>query len=323
MPDPEGIDTMFCIVKATFLLQEQPVLAPEQLPVSFEDQYVGEPGQSSFLKPSDVAQMKPSTDILLIGSAHAPQGSPVRQMDVSLSVGPVSRTIRVFGDRVWYQGMGSYAMTAPAPFTVMPLTWERAFGGVDWTNGGQIQWHAENRNPVGTGFRVSNGQKKVEGMRVPNLEDPRDLISSIHDRPAPANFGPICAHWEPRRNYAGTYDAAWQKTRAPYLPKDFDSRFFHLAPPELIAPAHLQGGEPVQIFGATPSGVLRFYLPQVRIRSAFRIERNNNVRPAVLDTVILEPDAGRLIMLWKSSFRCDKQALRVREIEAGIDPGMR
>src|SRR5262249_19035840 len=160
------------------------------------------------------------------------------------------------GDRVWQAGLVLTTASRPKPFATMPLVWERAFGGTDHKEGQPDRLYAEDRNPIGAGFRIANGQKKLDGLPLPNLEDPRDLIASWKGRPAPVGFSPTCPAWEPRRKLAGTYDADWLRHRIPYLPRDFDPRFFQTAPPGLAAPGHFQGGEEVEVRGATPDGLL-------------------------------------------------------------------
>ena len=317
LPDPDGIDSLFAVVKGTFTLAEKPVLAEEQLPVTIEQEYYGEPDQSSIKSPSDVSLMKPGTDVLLIGKAYAPGGRPTTWMDVGVTVGPLKKTVRVFGDRVWKTATKelSYSISETQPFETMPLVWERAFGGMEKT---VRPPRVELRNPVGTGFRTSEVQESVAGVRLPNLEHPAAPITSWSQRPPPAGFAPICAHWEPRRNFAGTYDEEWQKQRAPYLPKDFDPRFLQLSPPDLIAPGYLKGGEPVELRGVTWAGIARFRLPKVTLRVTYRLDGSPEERPAHLDTVLIEPEQSRFSLTWRSVFPCDKKALRVSEIEAAL-----
>ena len=42
-------------------------------------------------------------------------------------------------------------------------------------------------------------------------------------------------------------------------------------------------------------------------------------RPGVLDTVLIEPDAQRFVMIWRSILSCDKKTLKVREIEIAVE----
>jgi hypothetical protein len=315
MPDPDGIDSLYTVVKGTFTLGEQVALADEQVPVAVEQQFYGEPTSSSIRVPSDVSLMKPGTDVLLLGSAYAPGGRPTTQMDVALVVGPLRKRVRVFGDREWRSGGAGYSMTTPEPFQRMPLVWERAYGGTDRS---ETEVREELRNPVGAGFRAPDGEKPLEKLRLPNLEDPAELISSWKQAPPPACFAPIAAHWQPRRSYAGTYDERWLQQRAPYLPTDFDPRFFQLAPPGLIAPGYLKGGEPVEVHGATRTGMLRFRLPIARLTITYVLDGAPQMRPAVLDTVIIEPDAARLQLVWRAVLQCDKKALRVSEVRTSL-----
>ena len=308
-PDPDGVDTLYAVVKGTFALDEPtdaagvPPLAAEQVPVTLAPEHWGDPAASSFKVASDVCLLKPATDVLLVGHARAPNGRPTTWMDVGFAVGPVRKAVRVFGERVWLRDAG-WTPSAPAPFTEMPLVWERAFGGREEVDGVPYE---EARNPVGAGFHAPGGAGPQVGMPLPNLEDPGDAT-------APACFAPICAHWMPRRRWAGTYDEAWQTRRAPYLPTDFDPRFFQLAPPDQIAPGYLQGGEPVELHGVSPHGPVRFVLPRVHVEVGFVLDGAEQPRPVVLDTVTIDADAARLLLVWRAALACDKKALRVSAV---------
>jgi hypothetical protein len=311
LPDPSGVDTLFTVVKATFTIAARPALADEQVQIVLADEHYGDAATTSIRVPSDVCLGKPATDVLLSGAAYAPGGAPTWQMDVSLSVGPIAKIARVFGDRVWDTSGGIGNVSWVAPFTRMPLVWGRAFGGRDLTSKGPT---AEPRNPVGAGFHASGGSKPLQGAPLPNVEDPAFLVTSAGSTPQPAGFAPIAAHWEPRKQFAGTYDEVWQKTRAPYLPADFDARFFQLAPPGLIVPGYLTGGETVELRGLTPEGLLRFTLPAFRVTVVHRIEGREEERSGCLDTVSIEPDEKRFTLVWRTSLRCDKKALKISNV---------
>jgi hypothetical protein len=234
-------------------------------------------------------------------------------MDVSLTVGPVSKTVRVLGDRAWQTGVA--APTWVQPFVRMPLVWERAFGGRDESSDPVA---ADPRNPVGVGFRGRNSDIAVAGTALPNIEDPASPISSPTQTPHPAGLGPVSPHWLPRHSFAGTYDKDWLDTRAPYLPRDFDVRFCQIAPSGLSVSGHLRGGEPVHVVGASPNGTLEFALPTARVEVTYVLDQGQEVRLAALDTVIVEPDAGRVILVWRSALPCDKKALKIREISPAV-----
>jgi hypothetical protein len=317
-PDPTGIDSLYTVVKGTFALDRLdargvPARAERQVPPVLADEHYGEPLASSIRAPSDVALVKPGTDVLLVGSAYPPGGRPAEWADVTLAAGPLVKTVRVFGDREW---RATGTATPPRLFQRMPLVWERAFGGTDRANG---EPRGEARNPVGTGFCAPDGQRPLEGVPLPNLEDPREPVTSWRQTPAPAAFAPLAPHWQPRLSRAGTYDEAWQKGRAPYLPDDFDPRFFQLAPEDLVAHGWFRGGEEVDVAGATPGGRLRFRLPTLAVQVEYRLDDRAESPPVNLDTVLIEPDQGRVVLVWRTVLRCDKKLLRVREITARAD----
>ncbi|HVT81740.1 MAG TPA: DUF2169 domain-containing protein [Phycisphaerae bacterium] len=310
-PDPKGVDTLFAVVKGTFAIGDKGVIAAaDQLPIVAADVLHGEPGKSSIKTPSDVSLMKPAADVLLLGHAYA-QGGRATQVDVSMRVGTLTRTLRVTGNRTWASGLLGAKMSDPEPFDKMPLMWERSFGGFDSDAAKPEVVKYEERNPVGAGFRFV--KKNLAGAKMPNIEDPAHLVRGWQDRPPPAGTGPIGGAWQPRKAFAGTYDDAWQKSRAPYLPTDFDPRFLQLAPPEQIMPA-LEGGEPVELVHVTPSGRLAFALPKYKVGIAFNLDGKISSPPVKLDTCILEPDASRCVLVWRAALACDKKALRVREV---------
>jgi hypothetical protein len=325
-PDADGVETAYLVVKATYTLTAaEPVLAERQAALLAADVYWGDPAASSLRAAGEFALAKPATDVLLSGRAVAP-GPDTRVADVRLRVGPVSQTVRVFGERRWSRSGGRWRPGPPAPWERMPLRWEFAFGGVVQAlaaDGSLAIRDWEPRNPVGRGLfdKQASGD---EPPLLPNLEDPAALIESDEDRPAPCCFAPVAPTWMPRRAWAGTYDEAWTRTRAPYLPQDFDARYFQLAPPGLVAPGHLQGGEPVELVGFTQGAPLRFALPQPTLDARFDFDGRAQPRPLALETVLIEPDAARLQMLWRASLAVDKKLLRLRSValrcaEHGVD----
>jgi hypothetical protein len=246
---------------------------------------------------------------VLIGKAYPSVGRQPT-VDVSLEVVHLRKTVRVFGDRVWTRAFG-WVMSHPLPFEEMPLTYERAFGGWDRTHADPAQHGADERNPVGTGFAAANRPERLEGLRLPNLEDPNHVIKDWRTRPPIAGFGFIGWGWLPRRGLAGTYDAAWSKQRAPLLPNDFDDRYFNGAPTDLVATPHLRGGETVRIRGASRKGVLNFALPAPNIEVVLSVRREIVTANPVLDTVIIEPDEERVVVSFRATVACPRRLIHV------------
>jgi hypothetical protein len=310
--DPTGVETVYAVVKATFSMgAEGPEPAQQQVPLLAADVFWGDPTQTSLRAVGDFALLKPATDVLLIGRAIAP-AAHTRVADVGLRVGPVSRTVRVFGDRHWQKSAGSWRPSAPQVWERMPLRWELAWGGVAPRSGDRVPEH-EARNPVGRGITNHQGVP-TEDQPLPNLEDPNELLNDPRDRPTPACFAPIAPTWSPRSAYAGTYDDAWTQKRAPYLPLDFDTRFFQLAPTALTAPGFLQGGEPVVLSGFSQGQALSFVLPSCGLALDFDFDGAKLPQTPQLETLLFEPDAGRFQMLWRAALPVDKKLLKLKEV---------
>jgi hypothetical protein len=306
-PDRRGIDTLYVVVKATFCLAPGIPVAEEQQPVNLTDAYRGEPGKSSLKYATEAHLEKPGTDVVVLGEACAPHDRPVSELSVRVSIAGRSSTLAVFGDRYWKKGLLGIAPSNPKPFLRMPIIYERAFGGtrvIDIASGTIL---AETRNPVGTGFPGDPSSQATADARLPNIEDPRSLIKTPKDRPRPAGYGCIAPSWEPRISYAGSYDETWRKTRAPYLPEDFDPRFFHAAHPDLIFPGYLKGGEPVAMTNLSPKGERKFNLPVCEPRVEVRIMCRYETAKACLETVLLEPADERLCLVWRSATSCEKK----------------
>lgn len=310
--DLDGAECAYAIVKASFEFQAGSLmLAKQQIPLVATDIYWAEPDKSSLRFAGEFTLPKPATDILLVGNAIAPREN-TRVAEASLRLGSFSKTLRLFGNRCWQKTDLGWEATMPEVWERMPLRWELAFGGVAPAKDDKPPVY-EPRNPVGRGFYGSD-DRDWAGKLLPNIEDPAQLIRHPADRPTPVCFAPVAPAWSPRCQYAGTYDEAWQKSRAPYLPHDFDRRFLLTAPTGLVAPGYLQGGEPVELSGFSKNGPLRFHLPICSLDLAFDFNGAILQQKPQLETVLIKPDMQRVQLLWRTGIQVDKHLLKLREV---------
>lgn len=304
--DAEGAEIWIVAVRATFEIQRSGTVVParEQQDVCLAPKYFGEPGKSSLTYDMDLVRTKPGTDVILNAVAHSPRGEPTEALEVGFRLGPLAKSLRLVGDRVWESTPLGLAPSVPQPFVSMPIQYERALGGLFSLEPGAPH---DPQNPVGTG-RIA-----VAGQPVPNCEWPNEAIRSPQAESLPAGFGAIPCDWQQRTKLAGTYDEAWQKERQPLVPKDFQDAYFHCAPVDQQVNGFLQGGEEVVLRNLTPEGLLRFTLPRVSLGFRTRIDGGTTHHRGQLHTVIIEPEVRRLIMVWQTALPCHHTLYTLKE----------
>lgn len=131
---------------------------------------------------------KEYADLAVVGTAHPPGGRPVPRMRVAVQIGERRKEVEVLGDRfLEWSDRGRPRVGAPEPFETMPLDHTRAYGGCDFRvpfsdddpRAMGVTLDADHpglypRNPWGTGYVAV--ADPIQGIRLPNLEDPRHLL---------------------------------------------------------------------------------------------------------------------------------------------------
>ena len=315
--DREAREHCVVVIKGTFLANAEGELrlADEQEPLVASDQYYGDPATTSARYECDFAREKPLTDVIVVGKAVAPQGQRVRQLPVRLELPGRSKDLMVHGERRWVVALGTLVASDPVPFSEMPIVFERAWGGQDDSRGPN-DVAVEPRNLVGVGFHPYRSNAQVDGLPVPNIEPLARPIDSPRAGHEPAGLGCIGRGWQPRVGLAGTYDDRWRDERAPYLPSDFDSRYFQCAPADQQLP-RLSGGETIRCVHMAEQPIVTYVVPRLRPPVRFRFADNDIEHPAVLDTITLEPHKARAMLVWRASVPLPKKLTLLREILVG------
>lgn len=310
------------IMKATFRIQSQefgPVIPMrDQIPLLLEGENYGDPEVNSYRYEPECTPYKLNTDIVLIGTAKAP-GENLTQFDCGFRVGNNMKVARIFGNRQWLRKVAGMAITPPEVVTEVPLTYENAFGGWDKTVELNEGHPYEERNPVGKGYHHKKGEWS-EGSELPNIEDPENLISGYYDTPNPIGFGFTSPHWLPRKQFAGTFDEAWTKDRAPKLPQDFNPLYHNAGSDKLIASGFLNGDEPVQVLNASPWPKLVFQLPGLT-PPLIQLTLKNGAQHTLdscFDTLIVNTDDMLLHLYYRSRCPLTNGAHDVENIEVSM-----
>jgi hypothetical protein len=211
----------------------------------------------------------------------------------------------VWGDRQWSFPTAMQMVpriVGPAPFTRMPITYRRAFGGFDADGGTYCP-----ENLAGTGFLSNLAPKSVHQCRLPNFEYPDQPITQFDSRVRPAGFGFWGRGWAPRLQHAAV--AAQQNAPLPA----YD--FFNGAPRELQIEGYLQGGETVTLVNLSPTGTTTFRLPVEHPQLTVHRYRGSaptgahlvcssaeSQIPPRLDTLVLFPDERRCCLVYRAVF---------------------
>jgi hypothetical protein len=292
------------------------------------DTHYGDPKVTPLKFESDLVPFKLATDVVLIGKAHAPGGKPVEQLRPFLQVGEHHKELLVTGDRVCnFQEGGLPSFGAPVPFTEMPLTYDRAYGGVDIHSNFDLAYPYP-RNPLGRGFVVKNTKRAVQDLPLPNIEDPLETLTeeglitedmmAWEKQPMPQGYGWYVKYCYPRALLAGVMpaDRAFEREmRAVYetvvpaeqlelyrqtnLPS-MDFRFFNGASPGLAVP-YLEGNESVVLRHISVEGELSFALAGDRPEMEIDIGTGPFKPPVVLHTLAIRSEDQQLDLVWRGA----------------------
>jgi len=239
-----------------------------QMPIAYGDIMNEKDHVGDVMYESDIVPFKPATDIALAGKAWAPENKPAEAVLVTLHVGSLSRSLCVFGQRNWK----SSRVIGRRYIMTEPMPFlNRPLTYRDAFGGvdGTTGEYCK-ENPIGTGFCF------------------------------------ICRNWQPRADFAGTYDNDWRQNRWPLPPEDFDARFYNAAHPDLQVSDYLMGDEAVEMINLSNQGKIEFELPGLqthcwierRTKPAWELEESVTMH---LDTLFLMPEERRFCLVWRGS----------------------
>lgn len=304
--DIKGREHLVLVIKATWQIplagqRPRPIAPTPLLPA---DDFYGEPGESAMRYGGDFARFKPRCDVLLDASAHAPDGKPVQELLVGMKFGTLQKGIKVLGLRTWRKRLGLLGLTDPEPFVSMPLHYGMAFGGTRQYKKGRDETSSEAHpeNPNGIGWAGPKTSGDLDGVPAPSLEAIGDPITRPTGKHKPTAFSAIGRHWQPRPQFAGTYDAKWLQEVCPFLPEDFDEQYHQCAPLDQQI-AYPTGGEEVVLANMMLGrSSVHFKMPKLNMQvRILRKDYTVDTPTAVVDTLYFEPDKKRFSAVWRVS----------------------
>ncbi len=185
----------------------------------------------------DTNMPKPQGETVVFGNYYAPEGKPVTSDRVKLKMGTIDKELLVIGHRYWG---GLAGPSSPEPFKKLSLSYEHAFGGKDYP-----------KNPIGKGLDEVDVLGEMR-LPMPNIEDPKQLLTGKGQRPNPAGFRPLDMMWQQRAIKAGTYDKKWLEEYFPGLAPDINWNYFNTAAEDQWIDNYWKGDESFQLLNMHP-----------------------------------------------------------------------
>jgi hypothetical protein len=326
--DERGRDVFSVMVKRSYRLSNRQIARRAEIDQVFraaDEHYDGDPDGCTVKHESETAAYKAACDVVIVGKAHAPNGVPAQQMTVSVAVAGREKSLLITGNRQSYHREGQAPVFSdPRPFLTMEIRYDFAYGGRDEISLADVPFHYP-RNPMGKGVALHNLRAVIEGMPLPNVEDPNDVLTPDrvviddparwHLQPIPHGLGWRQRNWYPRDALLGSYPAflpvgtvtaeeqmgllqrnqialAKQCRLAP-----FEAGFNNGASIGLIFGA-LRGDERITLRGLTPDSLLEFQLPGETPKMALDLGEGLIPLQTRLQTISIRPDESAMDIIW-------------------------
>jgi len=277
------------VMKATYdtLPTGETRLADTQLPLHLEDE------STDFgTIETEIVPAKAWCDLAVLGHARSRSPKrPIKRMQVSLRIGKFTRSVLVTGDRVWERVLGRLRPSEPVPFTELPITYARAYGGAARHPQEDVE-AGYFANPHGRGYVLRRDD--VVGKPLPNVEEIDQPVRTWQDRPLPAGMAPLERSSVLRGQRGITVDLEKQMTRV-------DAAAFCSSHPRMCLPSYPHG-EAGELGGVSFDGAWRFRLPSFHYEIRIDLGGARYRLPLTPDTVYLRADERRIVVVARGAF---------------------
>jgi hypothetical protein len=319
--------------KATFRFDEQgrvELETQDPFPLLAQDETTPLGDLPSDLQP----RTDPALEVILLGHAYAPRERPMSALTVALTVGKVRRELLVFGDRSW--APDRKVISRPAPFTRMPLSYGRAFGGAvplnldresvfdlcDTCNKHGLGFDAERMaRQLGTLLKAPRGYPALPAgyvRRLPNLEDPRAPIARWEDAPVPCCWATVPIDvplWAVRQ--------ARQNTKPPPPPpeikREMPSVAHYRAHPDWVIPVPT-AAPTIRLENLIPTVPLfEMSMPDFGVVADYIVNGRIGRRNLMPHTLVLLPDERRFYVVYRLPFNFQFQPGDDRELRLSTE----
>lgn len=259
------------VAKATYALEpELCALLDEPDPLQAADDHWDDDPQRSVRIPSDLALLKSTYDVVVIGHAYAAKAA--QSAVARVVVGTVDKCVDA---RVPSRFTRDGQLDAASPTVRLPLRYEVGAAGPE--------------NPVGidpTVFDEASQRFRLPQLFPPNfIAQPGVMVPFI-------GVGPIAPSWPMRAGLLRHEDAEW--LAAPLerpMPAGFDARYFSVAPPDQRAAEPFHADERLLLECLHPQHP-RLVANLAGVRPALYGARGPELAKLVADTLVVDTDRG-------------------------------
>lgn len=238
-------------------------------------------------RPIDLWLPKSHGEYAIFG--HMQSSIPINTGYLRVRCGDLTKDVTVFGDRVWEPGLFGWKPSEPEPFQRMPLTWSRTFGG-----------EACRHYPLGVGADALSRLKSDLRANLPNLMVPGEVPWGPNQTLTPVCFETGYPEWfssdlgggDVRRNDGACFGRSRDTKRigSCLVPHD-QSQSRYWRPGDVVNLEGFQGDIPI----------INWSIPSVAVRCvALRHDRTIDSVASDLDTLLLFPDEGRVILVFRA-----------------------
>jgi len=298
------------VAKAEFQRREDGKFRANQAPpeLVLTDEFDGDdPATAPLNQEQDIAPGKDGTDLVVRAIARSPEAAALSDWPVTVQIPDrLTYGFQVRGPSEWRRGLLGWSLAAPELVHEVPMSYALAYGGraPGPTEDDPPEFYGF--NPSGKGFVTKALLDRKEPIAAPQIGDLAEFIAAdIEAEMTVHGLGPIAKAWLPRRGTAGTFDAAWQKTRHPRMPRDYSLRFWNMATNRLQFRPGLRGDELVRVEGISHAPApVEARLPAVGLVAHLSGDAEEAIS-MTLDTVDLdlqsaEPTEHRMYLIWRA-----------------------
>lgn len=282
-------------------------------PLDLDEVWYGRPMRSSLRRPGDLIPFKPTTDVLVVGTARPPGGRPHTQWDAALRFQGRQKRLRLYGPRTFRHSLLSgWSLSPPAPTSGVELRYENAFGGTSAEDKEELaegEFYPD--NPFGCGFIGRSRPDTSRDYPAPQIEAWNGVVTQLGKHVAVGGLGPIPGFFPDRARHMGSWAPGTAESASLGVPLDMDMHYWQCAPQDQLASEYLRHGDFVELEGLSTEA-MKIAIPRVVATTLARYSDGHHKAQVMnLDTVLVDLDTRRLELRYHRIVPFDSDIQRI------------